>query len=228
MIGIIAAMAIEADKIKKLMKNTTVSTCGGIEFTEGKVNGKDICLTVCGIGKVFAAMATEAMIIKYSPEVIINTGVSGSVSDKLSVLDFAISERTVQHDMDTSPLGDPKGLISGINKVFFEADERAVALLEECATLHGVNYKRATIASGDRFVASKAEREAISGEFKAEAADMESAAIAHVCYVNNIPFAAARCISDNADSEASIDYPTLCKTAADRSSQIVLSFIERW
>lgn len=225
MIGIIAAMNTEAALIRDAMDDITEVKKGSVLFTLGKIHNKDVCITVCGVGKVFAALAAEAMIMAFSPSVIINTGVSGGVGDDVSVLDFVISEKTVQHDMDTSPLGDPVGLISGINKIFFDCDEDAVSLMEISALSVGAVTKRGIIASGDRFVASTEEKNRIKNTFSASAADMESAAIGHVCFVNGVPFVAARCISDSANEDAKIDFPTLCKMAADVSSRVVIKFI---
>ena len=92
MIGLIAAMESELRLIKDKLVGVTAETKGGITFYRGIYKDKDIVAAVCGIGKVFAAMCAEAMIISYSPDVIINTGVAGSLSDKLHVLDCAVAD----------------------------------------------------------------------------------------------------------------------------------------
>ena len=129
MTGIIGAMHIDVETIKSLMKNKTAEKIGGVEFVKGTLHGKEIVIAVCGIGKVAAAMCTQAMILRYSPDRIINTGVGGSLSTKLTIGDIAVAESLVQHDMDTSPLGDPVGLISGLNIVNIPADKRWSELL---------------------------------------------------------------------------------------------------
>ena len=131
MVGIIGAMHIEVETIKALMENKTVEKISGVEYVKGTLHGKEIVAAVCGIGKVAAAMCTQTMILKYSPDCIINTGVGGSLSTKLAIGDIAVAESLVQHDMDTSPLGDPIGLISGINIVNIPADESVINLLSE-------------------------------------------------------------------------------------------------
>ena len=125
MTGIIGAMRIEVETIKSLMENKSVETVGGVEYVKGTLHGKDVVIAVCGIGKVAAAMCAQTMILRYAPDRIINTGVGGSLSTKLAIGDIAVAESLVQHDMDTSPLGDPKGLISGINMVYFDANSQA-------------------------------------------------------------------------------------------------------
>ena len=124
--------------------------------------------------------------------------------------------------MDTSPLGDPVGLISGINIVNIPASERLVS--EICAAAERIEKKYAVgvIASGDQFIADKAKKDYIKNTFSAIACEMEGAAIGHVCYVNGVDFAIIRAISDNADDHAgAMDYPTLCQKAAEQS-QVLL------
>ena len=124
MIGIIGAMHIEVETVKSLMENKVSETVSGMEFVSGTLFGRKIVVAVCGIGKVAAAMCAQTMILKYSPECIINTGVGGSLDPELHICDVVIAESLVQHDMDTSPLGDPVGLISGINIVNIPCDGR--------------------------------------------------------------------------------------------------------
>ena len=129
MTGIIGAMKIEVETIKALMENKKSEVISGVEYIAGTLHGKEIVIAVCGIGKVAAAMCAQTMILKYAPERIINTGVGGSLSEKLAIGDIAVAESLVQHDMDTSPLGDPIGHISGINIVNIPCDEKVVDTL---------------------------------------------------------------------------------------------------
>ena len=115
MIGIIGAMGVEVLALAELLENKKCEKISGIEYMSGTIYGKDVVLAVCGIGKVFAAICAQTMILKYNPDVIINTGVAGTLSDELSIGDIAIADSVVQHDMDTSPLGDPVGMLSDIN-----------------------------------------------------------------------------------------------------------------
>ena len=123
MIGIIAAMNVEMESLRSFMTDMTTETISGITFVSGTLEGKQVVTAVCGIGKVFAAMCAQTMILRYQPECIVNTGVAGTLSDKLTIGSIAVSSAVVQHDMDTSAIGDPVGLISGINKVLLPADQ---------------------------------------------------------------------------------------------------------
>ncbi|MBQ9133901.1 MAG: 5'-methylthioadenosine/adenosylhomocysteine nucleosidase [Clostridia bacterium] len=228
MIGIICAMKIEADAIRASLTDTRTEVVSGVEFTIGKRYGKEIVLAVCGIGKVFAAICTEAMILRYAPTLIINSGVAGTLTETLSIGDIAIAKNLVQHDMDTSPLGDPVGLVSGINKIYFDADEKAVAAFEKVTASVGANSAVGTIASGDQFMSDTAKKNAIRDRFNAIACEMEGAAIAHVAYVNNVPFAVLRAISDSASGDAQMEYPKFVAMAAKRSHAIIDAFLQQW
>lgn len=226
MIGIICAMKIEADAIRASLSDTETQTVSGVEFVRGKLHGKDVVLAVCGIGKVFAAICTEAMILTYAPSLIINSGVAGTLSEELTIGDIAVSSALVQHDMDTSPIGDPRGLISGINKIFFEADPSAADGIERAAATVGAHCVRGVIASGDQFMSDAAKKAWIAKEFGAIACEMEGAAVAHVAFVNSTPFVVLRAISDSATGDAQMEYPKFVAMAAARSHAILDKFIE--
>lgn len=225
MIGIIAAMNVEMESLRSHMENTETEVISGITFVRGTLEGKEVVTAVCGIGKVFAALCAQTMILHYSPESIINTGVAGTLTDKLDIGSVAVSSAVVQHDMDTSPLGDPVGLISGINKVELPADGLLSEKISACAKEMDIKTETGVIASGDQFVASKERKAFIVDHFNAIACEMEGAAIGHVCYVNQVPFCIIRAISDSADGSSHMDYPTFVKMAAEQSVSLVRRFL---
>jgi len=227
MIGIIGAMDVEVENLKAKIENKKIEAFSGIEFVSGKIFDKDVVVAKCGIGKVFAAICAEAMILKYNPEFIINTGVAGTLTAELSIGDVAISESVCQHDMDTSPIGDPKGLLSGINIINIPADEYLVNLAETVIKEQNINCKKGIIASGDQFIASKEQKNFILSEFLAIACEMEGASIGHVCYVNKVKFLVLRAISDSADNSSHMDYPTFLKMASENSTKVTFELIKR-
>ena len=228
MIGIIGAMGIEIRALADLLENKKSETISGVEYMSGKIYGRDVVLAVCGIGKVFAAICTQTMILKYNPDVIINTGVAGTLADKLSIGDIAIADSVVQHDMDTSPLGDPVGLLSGINIVKIPTDSDTVSKIESCVKEIGVNYEKGTIASGDQFLASNEVKACIVDNFGAIAGEMEGGAIGHVCYVNQKPFCVLRAISDCADGSGAENYMEFLGKAAENATMIMARFIKEY
>lgn len=227
MIGIIGAMDVEVNSLKALIENKQTKTISGIEYVWGYIYNKEVVVAKCGIGKVFASICAQTMILNFNPEYIINTGVAGTLTNALSVGDIAISDNVVQHDMDTSPLGDPVGLISGINVINFNANEHLVKTAEAILKENNFNFKTGVIASGDQFIALKEQKDAIIKNFNAIACEMEGASIGHTCYVNNVGFIVIRAISDSADDSATLDYPTFLKKAAENSFKITLSLISR-
>ena len=225
MIGIIGAMKIETDAIKSMLKNKRSEQISGIDFVLGEYNGYAVVVAQCGIGKVFAAMCAQTMILQYSVSEIINVGVAGTLCKELGLLDIAISTAVVEHDMDTSPLGDPVGLISGINVIEMPACNRLVNQFAKIATENKKNFVCGVIASGDQFIGNKEKKAFIHNTFRAIACEMEGAAIGHVCYVNNVDFVIIRAISDNADDTAgAMEYPELCRHAAEQSQQILQAY----
>lgn len=229
MIGIIGAMDVEIQGIVANMQIYEQKNVSNITFYKGTLENKDVVIAKCNPGKVNAAICAQTMILLFDVDAIINTGVAGNLSKELSICDVAIAKDVVQHDMDTSPLGDPVGYISGIDVVRINADERICALLGECAKgCDDTNVKTGTIASGDQFLNSSEVKEKIVSDFDAIAGEMEGASIGHVAYANGIPFGVLRVISDNADGESDMDFPQFCKVAADKSIKICMEFVRRF
>ena len=226
MIGIIGAMGIEINSLANLLENKKTETVSGVEYMSGTIYDRNVVLAVCGIGKVFAAICAQTMILKYNPDVIINTGVAGTLTDKLSIGDIAIADSVVQHDMDTSPLGDPVGLLSGINIVKIPTDEKTYKKIESCVKNTATNYKIGTIASGDQFLASNEVKNRIVKSFGAIAGEMEGASIGHVCYVNKKPFCVLRAISDCADGTGAENYMEFLNKAAENAVEVMKLYIK--
>lgn len=224
-IGIIGAMQIEIENLKPSIKNQTTETISGVTFICGEIEGIPVVAAVSGIGKVFAAICTEIMALHFGVDHIINIGVAGSLVPTLKVLDVAVAESAVQHDMNTTAVGDPQGLISGINVINFAADDELRKAVTSVLAAKGINYETGVIASGDLFVDTNKQRETIRNRFDAIAADMEGASIAHTCYVNKIPFTLIRSISDAEGS--AMDYNTFAGKAAEQSISIVLDVIAK-
>ena len=226
-IGIIGAMAVEVESLKARIENKISEKVSGIEFVSGKLCGKDVVIAQCGIGKVFSAICAEAMIVRFGVDAVINTGVAGTLSENIGILDLAISNAVVQHDMDTSPLGDPVGLLSGINIVKLPASERLWTAVSAAADKMGINYERGVIASGDQFICDANKKSYIRSNFDAIACEMEGGSIGHVCYVNGVEFVVIRSISDNASGEANMEYPEMVKRAAAQSEALVIETLTR-
>ena len=227
-IGIIGAMESEVEAIIASLDERSCETVSGITFHTGRIGDKSVAIAKCGIGKVFAALCAQTMIMKYSPSLLVNTGVGGALAPDLKTGDIIIAESLCQHDMDTSAIGDPVGLVSGINKVYFDADRRAVEILLSAASELELTARGGRVATGDKFIASGEDKACIISHFSADACEMEGCAIAQVSFVNGTPFVVVRAISDSADGEATMDYMTFLPKAAANSTSLTLALIKAW
>lgn len=222
-IGIIGAMEMEIEGLRAGMEHFEEETVSGVRFTKGVLCGRETVLCVCGIGKVFAAIAAQAMILRFGVTLLINTGVAGGLADGLRVCDVVVADAVVQHDMNTTACGDPRGLLSGIGKIELPADRRAADALAAAARAENCRTFRGVIASGDLFVAKPTHKKLIRETFHAVAAEMEGAPIGHVATVNGVPFAVLRCISDGGDG---MEFEQFARLAADISTRVILRFLQ--
>lgn len=227
MIGIIGALPREVEGLKEAMENVSVTKVSSIEFCSGTLSGIDMVVAEAGMGKVNAAVTAQTMILKYKPEFIVNIGVAGGLDKSLGIGDVVIADRTAEHDMDATPLGDELGYITGLNRVYMDCDREIVELLHECTEKMGINTIVGTIVSGDQFIYLDEQRKRLTEVFNGVAAEMEGAAIGHVCAMNDVPFGVLRAISDSADSDSHMDYWTFCQMAANNSINIIKSLVCR-
>jgi adenosylhomocysteine nucleosidase len=194
-----------------------------MEFCQGTMNDKELVVVRCGIGKVNAAVCTQILIDRFEVDCIINTGVAGGLHPDINIGDIVISSDTVEHDMDASAVGNPRGEIPRMNKTYFEADEKLVAVAKAAAQNLEGDHKVVIgrVASGDQFISSIKVKEDIYSTFTAYCAEMEGAAIAHTCYLNQIPFVIIRAISDKADHSADVNFEEFVYVAARNASKMI-------
>ncbi len=227
MIGIIGAMSVEVDRFKAQMKDASYETISGTEFVSGMLWGCPAVVAVSGVGKVNAAICTEAMLMRYSPKFIINSGVAGALDSALSLCSAVIASSVIQHDMDTSPLGDPVGYISGLDLVEIPTNEELSQKLLDAALENDIHAIKGKIVSGDQFINSSEKKDYLKNTFDGAACEMEAAAIGHVCFKNNIPFAILRTISDNADDSSHISFNDFVDLAAVNMEEIMKTFLTK-
>lgn len=222
MVGLIGAMSVEVEALMDQLEDRQERRIGMDVFVSGKLFGKDAVLSVCGPGKINAALCAQSLILHYHPEWILNLGVAGAGDTTVSIGDMVIATAAVQHDMDTSPIGDPRGLVSKINLVEIPCDASLRARLVKAASaVQGVKVHEGVIATGDQFINSGEVRSRIHRLFNAKAVEMEGGAVAHACYVHGVPCGVLRSISDQADGRSDMDYPSFTKLAARHSQQVV-------
>ncbi|MBP5669245.1 MAG: 5'-methylthioadenosine/adenosylhomocysteine nucleosidase, partial [Lachnospiraceae bacterium] len=186
-----------------------------------------VVIVRCGIGKVNAALCVQILADVFQVTHVINTGVAGSLNAVLDIGDILIYVDAVHHDMDVSPLGYAPGIVPQMAESFFKADERLVNLAwDVCQEVNpDVSVLKGRVVSGDQFIAKKEVKERLISTFHGDCAEMEGAAIAHGCYLNQIPFVIIRAISDKADDSAEMDYPTFEKAAAKHCAKLVENLV---
>ena len=222
MIGLIGAMSVEVEALLAQLEERQDTKIGMDVFSAGKLFGQEAVLAVCGPGKVNAALCAQSMITAYHPEWVLNLGVAGAGDETVSIGDMVIATCAVQHDMDTSPIGDPVGFVSKIGLVEIPCDEALrQRLVRAASSVEGMSVFEGVIATGDQFICDGETRGRIHKLFGAKAVEMEGAAVAHACYTMNTPCGVIRSISDQADGESTMDYPTFTRLAASHSEQVV-------
>ncbi len=231
MIGIICAMQIEADGIIALCENVKTRTHAKMKFTLGTLHGRDVCIVVCGVGKVNAAMCALMLIEKYKPDLVLNSGVAGSLSPIVGIGDIVVATKSVEHDMNGTALGDKQGEITfpDGNMMFFECDKQASTLLAAiCKEIPDTKVAQGIIASGDIFVSDRKQRFKINDRFGALACEMEGAAIGHVCVRCEVPYGIIRAISDDLDENKGMDFVKFCELASKKTVAAVSGFVKAY
>lgn len=228
MIGIIAAESKEMNEIKKLMKNIEEKDLFNLQFFTGKIEEAECVLVECGEGKVNATRTTQVMIDNFKIDKLVNVGSAGAINEDLNVKDVVIADKLVQYDFDISGLGYEKGEICNIGKYIY-CDK---TLVEECQeaieNIENESYKVVigTIATADSFCDKPEIAKMVRKEFNAECVEMEGAAVAQVCYLDQIPFLVIRGISDTPNGNNKIDFRKYLEIASKQSAKILQNLIK--
>lgn len=222
-IGIIGAMEVEVETLKKDMEVGRVVKKAGMEFHEGVLNGMPVVVVRSGICKVNAAVCTQILIDDFGVDGIINTGVGGSLNAEINIGDIVISTDVVHHDVNAVEFGYALGQIPQMKVFSFPADETfAEKAKAACNRVNpDITVWRGRICSGDQFVSSQEQKDQIIKAFHGWCTEMEGAGIAQTAYLNDVPFIIVRAISDKADNSAYVDYATFEKKAAEHSVRLV-------
>ena len=225
--GIIGAMEEEIASLTEALTEKQVRTVAGTEFYEGKLDGADVVVVKCGVGKVNAAICSQILIGVFHVDRIINTGVAGSLAARIDIGDIVVSTDAVQHDLDVTALGFARGEIPYSNQSVFCADEEmrksAVQAVKEAAP--DIHVFEGRVCSGDQFIASREQKEFLISEFGGMCCEMEGAAIAQVCCLNGTPFVIIRAISDKADDSEEMSYIEFEKAASERCAAVTRSMV---
>lgn len=194
MIGIIIALKSEAKYLIDKIENVKETSILDKKAYTGEFCGKKIVLAISGIGKVSAALTAQKIIDDYNPEHLINFGSVGAVNGAVKVLEYCVVDKCMQYDFDVTALDPvPLGYIQEYDRVFFD-----------CLHTPFNEFKKTSLATGDRFSAGKEDAELISNQ-GCSLRDMEGAAIAQVCASNKVPVIMVKGVSDVYGSESEQD-----------------------
>jgi adenosylhomocysteine nucleosidase len=234
MIGIIGAMEEEVILLRSLMENKRTESAGNFEFLSGTLEGREIVLLRCGIGKVQAAAGCAILIDRFRPVLVFNTGSAGGIDRSLSFGDVIIADGLLYHDVDVTAFNYAPGQIPGQPQIFavggnliLKAESVVDELKAEKILPESLNHVRGLIGSGDAFVCDPVHIGELKKKFpKLKAVEMEGAAIAHTCTLFNVPFLIIRALSDVAGVESPITFDQFLPMAARHTVEIVRRFIK--
>lgn len=227
-IGIIGAMDVEVNTLKEAADITETTKIAEMEFCKGTLGGKNVVIVKCGMGKVNAGICAHTLINNFNCTKIINTGVAGSLDNQIDIGDIVVSVDAVQHDYDVEAIGFQKGEIPYTGLYAFPADEalRAAAVKAAQESAPEVHVFEGRVCSGDQFISTKEQKDIIVGNFGGMCCEMEGAAIAQTCYLNNTPYVIIRAISDKNDGSQAVEFSEFEAEAAANCARIVQYMVE--
>lgn len=219
----------EVAKLKEMMTEVEITKAASMEFYKGKLNGTEAVVVRAGVGKVNAACCTQALIDHFPVSCVINTGIAGSLQASIDIGDIVLATDALEHDMDAVSFGYGLGQIPGMEVFSFTADEKLRKIAKEgCEKVNpDISVHEGRVVTGDQFVSSKEKKTWLVDHFDGCCTEMEGAAIAHVAYLNQIPFLIVRAISDKADDSAHMDYPTFEAKAIEHSVRLITEMAGR-
>ncbi|MFT4937206.1 MAG: adenosylhomocysteine nucleosidase [Paraglaciecola sp.] len=225
-IAILGAMDEEITLLKQSLSNFNESQHKHLTIYTGELNGAEIALVKCGIGKVAAAVATTIMITQYRPDFVINTGSAGGFHEDLDIGDVVIASHVQHHDADLTHFGYELGQNAGM-PASFECDERIILAAEKAAmTLRQAKCIKGLICTGDSFIGSDEAAAKLRQLFPQMCAvEMEGVAIGQSCYLLNTPFLVIRSLSDIAGKTSTVSFEAYLDKAAKHSAQLVMQTI---
>ena len=225
--GIIGAMDAEVTPLQAALKEKKTEKIAEMEFVSGILGSTKAVIVKCGMGKVNAGICAHTLIQKYGATKIINTGVAGSLDNRIDIGDIVVSTEALQHDFDVQIIGFKPAEIPYTGLSAFPADPelRAAAVKAVQTVAPEIKVFEGRICSGDQFIASSEQKKRITEQFGGLCCEMEGAAIAQACYLNSTPYVILRAISDKADHSEEVSFEKFAASAAKRCAAAVEAMI---
>ena len=222
-IGILCAGDSEVVPFINMLDEYIITEKAMLKFYEGKIEGIDIVTLFTGVCKVNAAIATQILIDTYGCNIIINAGTAGGMDDSLKIFDTVISNEVAYYDVDDDILTE---FHPWLDSIYFKADKRLLNLAKKAIsnfnTNHNIVFGR--MVTGEKFIEDE-RREFINIKYEPLSVDMETASVAHVCYVNKIPFIAIRTITDTSSHSGIDEFEKNCDKASQISANLVKAML---
>lgn len=156
-------------------------------------------------------------------EAIINAGTAGGIDPSISIFDTVISTETAYHDVAEDILTE---FHPWMDSIWFPGDPFLLSLATQAAQDSGRPVRFGRMVTGEAFLSGPG-TEAVRSAFHPLCADMESAAVAHVCHANGIPFLSIRTITDSADRSAAACFEENCRRASEIAAQVTHALLKR-
>lgn len=218
-IGILCAGDSEAEPFLSMLEHPVVSEKAMLRFHQGTIAGIPAAVLFSGVCKVNAAVAAQLLIDACRCGAVINAGTAGGIDPRLSVFDTVVSTETAYHDVGEDILTE---FHPWLPSVWFPCDPDLLALARRAA--EGPEAGRRVffgrMVTGEHFVEGEA-RQRLMAAWAPLSADMETAAAAHVCYVNRVPFLSVRTITDTRDHDGTASFEAHCARASRLSAEFV-------
>lgn len=218
-------MNIEYRHVAAMLSETETVQSGPQEFLVGKMGESKVVLLQCGIGKTNAASGVTNLIMSFHPDYIISTGAAGGIDAKLNVMDIVIGKDVCYHDVICGDNYDP-GQVQGLPR-FFSGNAHLIDIATSLQT--DIRIVPGLICTGDQFITNRDELNVIKEKYpEGLAVDMESAAIAQVCHLWNVPMLSFRIISDTPGVDAHFEqYLNFWDTMAEKSFAVTKEFLSK-
>ena len=232
-IAIIGAMDSEIASLLEAMEERREEAHWGLTFYLGRLEGRNIVLVKCGIGKVNAARCTQILLDLYAPSALLHTGIAGGIGPGLKVGDAVIAQGLIQHDFDATAFGYARGNICDRSQrkepSVFAADVEIMDALENaaCQALGAERVHRGLVVTGDQFISGPVGKGELYQAFHGLAAEMEGGAVAQTATLGGGPFGVLRTISDLADGTAADITDDFERQTADISAAIIRATLKR-
>lgn len=220
-IGLIGAMDEEIQLLLESMEDKETVVKAGIRYYSGNISGNSVVLCKSGVGKVNAAVTTQILIDTFMVSQVLFTGVAGALHPELNIGDIVISSECIQHDIDVTALGYPRGVIPYQETSFFKADPTLMLLAEKACHDLGQKHLIGKVLSGDQFISDAETVITLRNTMDGACVEMEGAAVAQVCHMNTTPFVIIRSMSDKSDGSADVNFKQFTVESSQRSHRIL-------